>query len=334
MSDPIDRETTPPTATKALEMATLLVRQWPHDPSHVSATCLETLSGALQQYPLSIGEECCDPRVGLARGGRSNKGRDGIAMARPEGTGGEDDRKTPAPGKHSELIAFADRAHAGCPPRPSGFQIDGTTLPGLAKGRCPPADRGGVGSQRNHGLHQTTASSRAQNSKIIAFCARFFAPVRRTKFAVVQPNSSRTAHENAPYQLPFKIRAARRGGAAGRAGPLDDLQRARIGRPQEHQDRQASPDHHGGLVTIGWWASPTARPGTQLVAILEKYVLISVTHSHQTFNEPAAGISFDDIKILQARDESGRALAPVPRDELPISPSGFLSKRHYAIDVR
>jgi hypothetical protein len=29
-------------------------------------------------------------------------------MAQPEGTGGEDDRKAPAPGKHSELIAFAD----------------------------------------------------------------------------------------------------------------------------------------------------------------------------------------------------------------------------------
>lgn len=81
---------------------------------------------------------------------------------------------------------------------------------------------------------------------------------------------------------------------------------------------------NGDIVTIGWWASPTARPGTQLVAILEKYVLISVTHSHQNLNE-AAGISFDDIKILEARDESGRALTPVPRDELPPASIGLLA---------
>src|SRR5580700_6569879 len=62
---------------------------------------------------------------------------------------------------------------------------------------------------------------------------------------------------------------------------------------------------NGDLVTIGWWASPTARPGTQLVALLENYVLISVIHSHQNLNQPAAGISFDDIKTLEARDESG-----------------------------
>jgi hypothetical protein len=96
-------------------------------------------------------------------------------MARPKGTGGEDDRKAPAPGKHSELIAFADRAHAGSS-RPSGFQIDGTTLPGLAKGKCPPADRGGVGSQRNPGLHQNNGfepGAKFQNYRILCplFCA-------------------------------------------------------------------------------------------------------------------------------------------------------------------
>jgi hypothetical protein len=97
-------------------------------------------------------------------------------MARPEGTGGEDDRKASAPGKHAELIVFADRAHAGCPPRPSGFQADGTTLPGLAKGRCPLADRGGVGSQRNLGLHQNNGfepGAKFRNYPILRplFCA-------------------------------------------------------------------------------------------------------------------------------------------------------------------
>jgi hypothetical protein len=118
-------------------------------------------------------------------------------MARPEGTGGEDDRKAPAPG----LIAFDDRAHAGCPPRPSGFQIDGTR-----EDARRPTEAALAPNETTDCIG--TASSRARNSKIIAFCARFFAPVRRSKFAVVQPNSSRTAHENAPFQLPFKIRAA------------------------------------------------------------------------------------------------------------------------------
>jgi hypothetical protein len=75
-------------------------------------------------------------------------------MARPQGTGGEDDRKAPAPGKHSELIAFADKGARRQSTAADGFQIDGATLPGLAKARCPPADRGGVDSQRNHGFHQ------------------------------------------------------------------------------------------------------------------------------------------------------------------------------------
>jgi hypothetical protein len=82
---------------------------------------------------------------------------------------------------------------------------------------------------------------------------------------------------------------------------------------------------NGDLVTIGWWASPTARPGTQLVALLENYVLISVIHSHQNLNQPAAGISFDDIKTLEARDESGKALTPIPRDALPPASTGLLA---------
>jgi hypothetical protein len=74
---------------------------------------------------------------------------------------------------------------------------------------------------------------------------------------------------------------------------------------------------NGDFVNIGWWASPTARPGTPLVDILEKYILISVGHARRNFSQPASGISFDDIKTLEVLDESGRALTPVPRDALP-----------------
>jgi hypothetical protein len=74
---------------------------------------------------------------------------------------------------------------------------------------------------------------------------------------------------------------------------------------------------NGDFVTIGWWSAPTARPGTQLIALFEKYVLISVTHSRINFNQPAAGLTFDDIKTLEARDQTGTTLSPVSRDALP-----------------
>jgi hypothetical protein len=82
---------------------------------------------------------------------------------------------------------------------------------------------------------------------------------------------------------------------------------------------------NGDFVTIVWWASPTAMPGTALVALFEKYVLISVTHSHVNINQPAAGVSFDDIKTFEAWDESGKALTPVPEDALVPASLGLLA---------
>jgi hypothetical protein len=74
---------------------------------------------------------------------------------------------------------------------------------------------------------------------------------------------------------------------------------------------------NGDLVTIGWWAAPTVRPGSQLLSIFEKYVVISVTHSHINLREPATGLHFDNIDALEVRDESGNALTPVEQDTLP-----------------
>jgi hypothetical protein len=42
--------------------------------------------------------------------------------------------------------------------------------------------------------------------------------------------------------------------------------------------------------------------------------VIGVVHSHTNFNQPAAGITFDDIKTLEARDGSGNPLTPVSRE--------------------
>jgi hypothetical protein len=82
---------------------------------------------------------------------------------------------------------------------------------------------------------------------------------------------------------------------------------------------------NGDIVTIGWWAAPTSRPGSQLVAIFEKYVLISVTHSHINLREPATGLHFDNIDILEVRDEGGNALIPVEQDALPPASIGTLA---------
>jgi hypothetical protein len=82
---------------------------------------------------------------------------------------------------------------------------------------------------------------------------------------------------------------------------------------------------NGDFVMLGWWSVPTATPGSQLAALFEKYVLISVTHSHIDIKQPAAGMSFDDIKLLEALDESGKALAPVPEGALAPASIGLLA---------
>jgi len=82
---------------------------------------------------------------------------------------------------------------------------------------------------------------------------------------------------------------------------------------------------NGDSVNIGWWAAPTAMPGTRLVAILEKYVLISVTHSHVNLREPATGLHFDNIDTLEVQDESRNALISVEQDALPPASIGLLA---------
>ena len=81
----------------------------------------------------------------------------------------------------------------------------------------------------------------------------------------------------------------------------------------------------GEVVTIGWWAAPTTRPGTPLAALFEKYVLISVNHSHLNINQPAAGLRFDEIDSLEVLDDGGKALTPVAHDDLPPSGIGLLA---------
>jgi hypothetical protein len=91
-------------------------------------------------------------------------------MGRPEGAGGEDDRKAPAPGKHFELIAFADRAYAGGP-RPDRRHH----FASAGEGKMPPADPGGVGppNESTDCIDGFEPGAKSRNYRILRplFCA-------------------------------------------------------------------------------------------------------------------------------------------------------------------
>jgi hypothetical protein len=56
-----------PTASEALELAEMLVGQWPYLNAHDPETYSLTLAAVFRDWPIMIAEECCDPRTGLAR---------------------------------------------------------------------------------------------------------------------------------------------------------------------------------------------------------------------------------------------------------------------------
>jgi hypothetical protein len=77
------------------------------------------------------------------------------------------------------------------------------------------------------------------------------------------------------------------------------------------------------FVLIRWWAPPTTQPGTPFAAILEKYVLISVSHAH--VNQPQGSMSFDSVDTLEARNSEGKPLILIPRNDQPPALIGVLS---------
>jgi hypothetical protein len=98
--------------------------------------------------------------------------------------------------------------------------------------------------------------------------------------------------------------------------------------PSQIAGDYASINHNrgnGDVVTIGWWSSPSATPGSQLASLFERYVLISVTHSYLNLREPATGLRFDDVGKLEVRDESGSPLTPFDQDVLPPASIGVLA---------
>src|SRR5215475_9803955 len=90
--------------------------------------------------------------------------------------------------------------------------------------------------------------------------------------------------------------------------------------PTQIASDYASINHNrgnGDFVSIAWLAPPIVTASQQLVAIFEKYVLVAVVHSRTNLNQPGAGITFDDVKTLEVRDERGIPLTAVSERELP-----------------
>jgi len=72
----------------------------------------------------------------------------------------------------------------------------------------------------------------------------------------------------------------------------------------------------GEAVDIVWFVPLMLRPTSErLAAALQKYVVIMAVHSQ--LNKTTGTAAFEDIDILQARDETGKPLTIVAKNDLP-----------------
>jgi hypothetical protein len=75
----------------------------------------------------------------------------------------------------------------------------------------------------------------------------------------------------------------------------------------------------GELILLLWFVPqmvPSNSTGSGIAAaMLQKYVVIIATHGH--LESTAGTMSFEDIDGLNARDQAGKPLTPVARDDLP-----------------
>lgn len=56
-----------PTKSRAIELATKLIGAWAKSEADDPHLYLLSIASALREYPTLIGEQCADPRIGLAR---------------------------------------------------------------------------------------------------------------------------------------------------------------------------------------------------------------------------------------------------------------------------
>src|SRR5215472_8664999 len=76
-------------------------------------------------------------------------------------------------------------------------------------------------------------------------------------------------------------------------------------------------DSRGGeTVMLTWFVPQMLQPtATAAIAMTQKYVVLMVAHSRM---EKATGTySYEDIAALEPKDQNGKVLAPVARNDLP-----------------
>lgn len=84
----------------------------------------------------------------------------------------------------------------------------------------------------------------------------------------------------------------------------------------------------GGEVVLLMWFVPTmVRPdmsgAPNLIAMLQKYVVIMAVHGH--LDKASGSLSFDDIDTLEARDQAGKPLDLLARNVMPPAPTAVLA---------
>jgi hypothetical protein len=83
----------------------------------------------------------------------------------------------------------------------------------------------------------------------------------------------------------------------------------------------------GDLILLLWFVpemSPANAPGSNVVAaMLQRYVVIVAVHGR--LERTSGSMSFEELDPLTARDQTGKPLVPVTRDELPPTNTAMLA---------
>jgi hypothetical protein len=84
---------------------------------------------------------------------------------------------------------------------------------------------------------------------------------------------------------------------------------------------------NGELIMLLWivprMVQPNSPGATAAVAMVQKYVLVVAVHGH--LDKTTGIMSFEDIDALDVRDQGGKALTPVARNDLPPTNTAMLA---------
>jgi hypothetical protein len=83
----------------------------------------------------------------------------------------------------------------------------------------------------------------------------------------------------------------------------------------------------GELIMLMWivprMVQPNSPGATAAVAMVQKYVLVVAVHGH--LDKTTGIMTFEDIDNLDVRDQGGKALTPVARNDLPPTNTAMLA---------